>query len=615
MMGRRNPDGWHYFLRTDRTAKAHAIRVYRRSAPAGQPKYRDFYFSTKGEALAKAKGLRDRYGNWRQSMPLEAFLRNWLETKTDLAPGTQKKYAGHINQDLAPFPIALVPVEDLTTPMVNTWLRSLKGRRRRTGEGRVLDETISPTTQRGALYLLRNALRDGKIGGLLAGENPATAVRGPHIETFRPPRLMDSELRRLFTALLDDDDAPLWWTLAVLGRRVGEVLGVQIPDFNRIDRVIEMNCSLNQGNRAYRTSRGKPHEPRGFVPPYVAQLLELQLERREAMRLAMGDRWIDTPFLFTTSVGTPRDPSAVDRRFQRVRRAANLPYLRLHDLRGYCATLALEETADLRMVQQYIGWASLDMAAHYVRVRMQRLAELGTSVEQRTRAFVDDDRQPSGVSSGVGHLLDTPETDGTKPDLNGRGAETSAAIEPGTGGSTIPGSFVPVVASDLVGSYRVPGPIPEVSSDTTPCPMMGCQARCQAALPPPYQRTKILLSTQTHPILGPALRAVERAEPSPLVRKQVRVGIARYLWWCAAHQLDPTFADERHLGFAFEAGSDSVSYRRQLRSYARRFVQEIIEQARPRHARDGSAIGVRHRPSRSTAKDHGRTIVGARSSG
>jgi integrase len=605
MMGRINQEGWRYFQKPDGRKKSHVIRVYRRNAPRGRPTYRDFYYETMTDAMSHTKHLVDMYGEWRPKMLLGDYLPSWLErrkTDHDLAPNTVAKYTGHIEHDINGFAIAGVAVEDIKIRHVTTWQRDLKSRPKLTSTGQSTSETISAITRRSALRMLRTALRDAKIEGLLARENPAVVATAPTVEPYHKPDLMDSEIGRLFRALMSDEDAALWWTFVNLGRRRGEVLAIRLQGFNPSDRVVEMEHSLTRGNKTAVLSKGKSHEPRAPVPVYLVELLEGQVERRAAMRLAAGDRWTDTPFLFTTKVGTPMDPNKVSRRFQEIRRGAAVPYLRLHDLRTYCATLLLELTTDLRQVQAFIGWSTIEMAADYSRVSMERRAALGEMLSAKTRSYLDGGTLTSGVTNDVRHPDDSRPAAAHIADSNGDQPANQSTFEEGTRDFGVRGSIVPQSVSDLITWFQVPSPVPESSSDTASCPIMGCQGECQAKLPPPYQRTKILLAIQTHPILGPALRAVERAEADPLVRKQLRVGIARYLWWCVAHGVEPTLADERQLAFAFEIGPDSVSYRRQLRSYARRFVEEIIEQARPREARDGSAIGVRHRPTRSKVK-------------
>jgi integrase len=603
-MGRRNPEGWRYFVKTDRTVKPHVIRVFRHGAPRGEPKYRDFYFESKTDAMAATKHLRDMFGDWSPTMSLGDWLASWLERRRvtrALAPGTVATYAGHIEHDIKGFAIADVAIEDLNEQHVARWQEELIRRHKLSPTGQPMSETISPSTARSALRMLRTALRGAKVEGLLKRENPAVVAEAPPVRKYRKPNLMDSEIRRLFSALMADEERALWWTHIVLGRRRGEILAIRLDDVNALDRVIEMEYSMSKGNRNFVLGAGKSHEPRAPVPTYLLELFDGQIERRAALRLAVGERWTETPFLFTTRLGTPMDPNKVSRRFQEIRRSAKVPYLRLHDLRGYCASTLLDLTTDLRLVQAVIGWSTLEMAGEYSNVPMTRRAALGEQLEQRMRSYLTDGGV-SSVRNGVSEPSLARDTAPVAPQSNGDGTTDHAGFDQTTSDFGVRGSVVPQSVPDLLGWYLVQPQFPEVSSGTAGCPMMGCQGECQAALPPPYQRTRILLVIQTHPILGPALRAVEGAEADPLVRKQVRVGVARYLWWCAAHRLDPTFADERQLAFAFEAGPDSVSYRRQLRSYARRFVEEVIEHARPREARDGSAIGVRHRPTRSSAK-------------
>jgi integrase len=53
-------------------------------------------------------------------------------------------------------------------------------------------------------------------------------------------------------------------------------------------------------------------------------------------RLAAGERWQNRGLVFTSSIGTPFEPRNVTRQFKALLRAANLPNIRLHDLRHSC---------------------------------------------------------------------------------------------------------------------------------------------------------------------------------------------------------------------------------------------------------------------------------------
>ncbi len=77
--------------------------------------------------------------------------------------------------------------------------------------------------------------------------------------------------------------------------------------------------------------------------------------RQLQARLAAGGFWQDRGFVFTSSVGTPLEPRNVTRQFKALLTAANLPDMRLHDLRHSCATLLLAQSVNPRVVMETLG--------------------------------------------------------------------------------------------------------------------------------------------------------------------------------------------------------------------------------------------------------------------
>jgi integrase len=75
------------------------------------------------------------------------------------------------------------------------------------------------------------------------------------------------------------------------------------------------------------------------LPRQVQAALRRQRASQAAERLAAGSSWADNGLVFTTSLGTPIEPTNLTRHFYRVRDRAGLPQVRFHDLRHTCLTL------------------------------------------------------------------------------------------------------------------------------------------------------------------------------------------------------------------------------------------------------------------------------------
>ncbi len=77
--------------------------------------------------------------------------------------------------------------------------------------------------------------------------------------------------------------------------------------------------------------------------------------------MAAGSDWLDTGLVFTTPTGGALDDSKVRKEFLAVLEKAQLPRLRLHDLRHTCATLLIAQGAHPRIVMETLGHSQISI--------------------------------------------------------------------------------------------------------------------------------------------------------------------------------------------------------------------------------------------------------------
>jgi len=95
------------------------------------------------------------------------------------------------------------------------------------------------------------------------------------------------------------------------------------------------------------------------LPDRTVELLRTHRRRQAAERLQAGERWQDFGLVFASTIGTPMESRNVDRAWHDVRAAADLPWLRLHDLRHACATFLLASGASPRTVMKTLGHSQI----------------------------------------------------------------------------------------------------------------------------------------------------------------------------------------------------------------------------------------------------------------
>jgi integrase len=73
----------------------------------------------------------------------------------------------------------------------------------------------------------------------------------------------------------------------------------------------------------------------------VVVALREHRKRQDDERVAAGERWTDTGFVFTTRRGEPLSPYSVTKQWSTIRVKAGVPSLRFHDLRHTAVSLLL----------------------------------------------------------------------------------------------------------------------------------------------------------------------------------------------------------------------------------------------------------------------------------
>lgn len=215
-------------------------------------------------------------------------------------------------------------------------------------------------------------------------KNPMEKVECPKLAK-KKVNAFTQEQAQVFLSQLNDcpmDFRCMMYLLITTGLRRGELLGLQWQDIDFNGLTIEI-----QRNVTYSPDKGiiidtpKTEDSARTVPmlPYVAALL------REYKSVAPSGGAEDA-LLFPGDKDalTPRSPSALTQRVKRFMRLHGLPDMSPHDLRHSCATLLLNNGADIKSVQEILGHTNASTTLNfYVRSDLERMKaatnKLGTA--------------------------------------------------------------------------------------------------------------------------------------------------------------------------------------------------------------------------------------------
>lgn len=296
------------------------------------------------------------------SMVLAAYVTDeWLPAlERDLKPSTVRGYQDQMRAYILPA-LGRVKLRDLAPSHVVRLYTDLRANGRRQGTGGLSEASVHKVH-----VTLGRCLRDATEAGLLA-TNPM--LRVPRAARPRQAAMAAShegmqvwsaeEVGRFLESVADDRLGPAYRLVLSVGLRRGEVCGLRWDDVD-----------LDGGRLVVRRARtvvgtavveGTPKGRRARTISLGSELVGvLRAHRRRQLeeRMAWGEAWADTGYVFVREDGTPLHPQTLAGHFERAARAAGLPPIRFHDLRHTALTHLLANGVPPKVVAEVAGHAS-----------------------------------------------------------------------------------------------------------------------------------------------------------------------------------------------------------------------------------------------------------------
>ncbi|MEU4200832.1 tyrosine-type recombinase/integrase [Streptomyces sp. NPDC026294] len=149
----------------------------------------------------------------------------------------------------------------------------------------------------------------------------------------------------------------MWRLIAFRGLRRGEACGPRWVDHDYRNASLDIATQLVQDG--WEVFEGVPKTNSGIrtvaLDAETNEGLKLHKEHQTAMRRDWGTAWQETGRIFTAEDGSLLHPGKVSDLFDRLVVEAELPPIRLHDLRHGAATLMLAAGVDIKVVSDTLG--------------------------------------------------------------------------------------------------------------------------------------------------------------------------------------------------------------------------------------------------------------------
>lgn len=319
---------------------------------------------TKATALARKEaavwehGIMEEYENSMKESSLpelsfEAYVENvWIPshlTKEEYRP-TTIAFHKYLLKNIQPY-FEGISLDKITQKTVEQYITYMK-KSHRTKQGK----TLSPKTIRHCYCTLNLILRDAVKDGYLH-DNPATKAEIPKLIKHKVDALSKEEVKIFVTALneLPMQLKTMYMLLLTTGMRRGECIGLMWRHISIENRLISVEQNVTYTVQTG-VQIGLPKTGSGIrMIPITEAVAILLNEYRTEMEQSGTD--IMNMYLFHSpeSLYEPHDPTYFTKNLKKFMKRIGLPDMSPHDLRHTCATLMLQNGADIKSVQDMLG--------------------------------------------------------------------------------------------------------------------------------------------------------------------------------------------------------------------------------------------------------------------
>ena len=280
------------------------------------------------------------------------FLARWLTecSKPKVRPLTYGSYSWIVNNHLVPC-LGGIRLDRLAPERVQAFLNDR------------LAANYKPRTVQHILATLRVALRQATKWELVP-RNVASLVSSPSVKRLEVQPFTPEETQAFLAAIRGDRLEGLYTLSVAVGLRQAESRGLlwECIDFNK--RSLQVRHAL-QRLKGKGLVLAEPKTARSrrtlTIPQFAQDGLLAHRARQEREKAVAGNRWKETGFVFTTTIGTPLDGPTVSRQFRRLLEKAGFRPMRFHDLRHVCASLLLSQGTHPRLVMEMLGHSTISV--------------------------------------------------------------------------------------------------------------------------------------------------------------------------------------------------------------------------------------------------------------
>lgn len=319
----------------------------------------DRYAKTEKEAEKKLEDIKfEMRQNTLATGPtqtVEQYLTRWFEDvhKYDVRETTLASNRTLLSKHILPA-LGYIQLKKLTEQHIQHFYASL------------LDKGMQPGSVKNIHALLQKALRNA-VRLKLVSSNACDEIKPPRDKDHQEAAqaLTAEQALLLLEKARGHPLEPLIALALILGLRHGEIMALCWQDINfegkslRVQRTVSRLWGRGFVETPPKTRKSKREI---MLPQYVVDVLLTHRRRQNEVKLRVGTLWEEHDLVFPNTRGKYQDVSHTSSRFHTLLEQAELPHIRIHDLRHSAASLLiLVLHIPPKLVQEMLGHSTLGM--------------------------------------------------------------------------------------------------------------------------------------------------------------------------------------------------------------------------------------------------------------
>lgn len=217
---------------------------------------------------------------------------------------------------------------------------------------------LSPKMIKSIHQFIHDVLHTAEIE-MLIKYNPADKVQPPKVPRKTPNYFQPEQIAAILQAL---ETEPIMWrvmvTLMIMtGARRGEVAALKWEkiDFGRSELKLDASLSYLPEKGIYEGTTKTGNTRYISLPSEIMALLRRYRLWQMERRLSLGDKWIESDYLFTQLYGGPINPTSVNRWLAKFTERNGLPHINPHAFRHSAASIMISNGCDIMSVAAVLG--------------------------------------------------------------------------------------------------------------------------------------------------------------------------------------------------------------------------------------------------------------------